>query len=135
MQVPPIFYKSTNIVLHENHKGICSGQMVPTPKIYGIGSWTNISKLKYYPMFKTIFEFEKNILNVSKTMKSLTRFRVSAHNLETERGRYYDISRSLRICKLCNMHAVESEFHFLLTCLAYRQMRQQFIDSSSWASI
>ena len=40
MQVPPIFYKSTNIVLCENHKGICSGQMVPTPKIYGIGSWT-----------------------------------------------------------------------------------------------
>ena len=40
MQVPPMFYKSTNIVLHENHKGICSGQMVPTPKIYGIGSWT-----------------------------------------------------------------------------------------------
>ena len=38
MQVPPIFYKSTNIDLHENHKGICSGHMVPTPKIYGI--WT-----------------------------------------------------------------------------------------------
>ena len=32
MQVPTIFYKSTNIVLHENRKGICSGQMVPTPK-------------------------------------------------------------------------------------------------------
>ena len=40
MQVtpPPIFYKSTNIVLHKNHQGICSGQIVPTPKIYGIGS-------------------------------------------------------------------------------------------------
>ena len=43
MQVPPIFYKSTNIVLHENHKGICSGRMVPTSKIYGIGSWTKKS--------------------------------------------------------------------------------------------
>ena len=43
MKVPPIFYKSTNIVLHENHKRICSGQMVPTPKIYGIGSWTIMS--------------------------------------------------------------------------------------------
>ena len=46
MQVPPIFYKSTNIVLHENHKGICSGRMVPTPKIYGIGSWTKKYKTK-----------------------------------------------------------------------------------------
>ena len=33
------------------------------------------------------------------------------------------------------MHAVESEFHFLLTCPAYRQIRQQYIDSSSWASV
>ena len=31
MKVPPIFYKSTNIVLHENHKGAYSGKMVPTP--------------------------------------------------------------------------------------------------------
>ena len=46
MQVPPIFYKSTNIVLHENHKVICSGQMVPTPKIYGIGSWTKGAVLR-----------------------------------------------------------------------------------------
>ena len=33
------------------------------------------------------------------------------------------------------MHVVESEFHFLLTCLDYMQIRQQYIDSSSWASI
>ena len=30
----------------------------------------NTSKLEYYAMFKTTFEFEKNILNVSKTMNS-----------------------------------------------------------------
>ena len=30
----------------------------------------NTSKLEYYTVFKTTFEFEKNILNVSKTMNS-----------------------------------------------------------------
>ena len=96
----------------------------------------NTSKLEYYAMYKTTFEFEKYLecIENDEFRKSPTRFRVSAHNLETERGRYYDISRNLRICKLCNMHAVESEFHFLLTCPAYRQIRQQYIDSSSWAS-
>ena len=53
MPVPPIFYKSTNIVLHENHKGTCSGQMVPTPKIYSIGSWT---KYNYSLAFVAVFK-------------------------------------------------------------------------------
>ena len=37
----PSDFLQVYIVLHENHKGNCSGQMVPTSKIYGIGSWTN----------------------------------------------------------------------------------------------
>ena len=35
---PPFFYKSTQIALDENHIGNCSGLMVPTSKILGIGS-------------------------------------------------------------------------------------------------
>ena len=35
---PPLFYKSTHIALDENHRGNCSGLMVPTSKILGIGS-------------------------------------------------------------------------------------------------
>ena len=30
---PPFFYKSTHIALDENHRGNCSGLMVPTYKI------------------------------------------------------------------------------------------------------
>ena len=35
---PHFFYKSTHIALDENHRGSCSGLMVPTSKILGIGS-------------------------------------------------------------------------------------------------
>ena len=35
---PPFFYKSIHIALDENHRGNCSGLMVPTSKILGIGS-------------------------------------------------------------------------------------------------
>ena len=35
---PPFFYKSIHIALHENHRGNCSGLMVPISKILGIGS-------------------------------------------------------------------------------------------------
>ena len=97
----------------------------------------NTPKLEYYSMFKTTFCFEKYLDCITNDYfrKSLTSFRVSAHNLEIERGRYYNIPRNMRVCKLCNMQAVESEFHFLLTCPAYRQLRQQYIGPSSWATI
>ena len=72
-------------------------------------------------MFKTTFCFEKYldcIIN-DNFRKSLTSFRISAHNLEIERGRYYNIPRNMRVCKLCNMQAVESEFQFFInmSCL------------------
>ena len=35
---PAFFYKSTHIALDEKHMGNCSGLMVPTSKILGIGS-------------------------------------------------------------------------------------------------
>ena len=35
---PQLFYKSTHIALDENNRGNCSGLMVPTSKILGIGS-------------------------------------------------------------------------------------------------
>ena len=88
-------------------------------------------------MFKTTFCFEKyrDFIMNDKFRNSLISFRVSAHDLEIERGGYNNIPRNLRTCKLCNMQAVESEFHFLLTCPVYRQLRQQYIGSSSWATI
>ena len=42
VHVPPFFYKSTHIALDENHRGNCSGLMVPTSKILDIGSPPNI---------------------------------------------------------------------------------------------
>ena len=93
----------------------------------------NIPKLEYYSMFKTSFGFEKYlefIIN-DKFRKSLTAFRISANNLETERWKYHNIPRNLRPCKLYNMQTAESEFHFLLICPAYRQLRHQYMDLSS----
>ena len=38
VHVPQLFYKSTHIAIDENHRGNCSGLMVPTSKFWGIGS-------------------------------------------------------------------------------------------------
>ena len=38
------------------------------------------------------------------------------HKLEIESGRFHNIPRENRLCKLYKQGVVESEFHFLLCC-------------------
>ena len=52
----------------------------------------------------------------------LSQFRISAHDLEIEKGRHRNIPRSERKCKLCNLNVVENEYHFLLVCHFYRNI-------------
>ena len=48
--------------------------------------------------------------------KIISQFRVSNHKLPIERGRYENIPRDQRICKLCDSGEVEDEFHFTFKC-------------------
>ena len=54
-------------------------------------------------------------------------YRISAHNLTVEKGRYTGIPRHDRICKVCNTGSIENEQHFLLECPAYKLLREDFI--------
>jgi hypothetical protein len=45
----------------------------------------------------------------------LSKFRISSHNVEIEKGRYMNIPAEQRICRLCKLD-VENEIHFLLEC-------------------
>ena len=60
---------------------------------------------------------------------SLTRFRLSSHELHIERGRYENVPRDERFCKCCNMSQIESEYHFLLVCSLYTELRRKFFKS------
>ena len=46
----------------------------------------------------------------------ITRFRISAHTLLIEKGRYHNIERGKRICQMVDMNDVEDEYHFCTTC-------------------
>ena len=41
-----------------------------------------------------------------------------------EEGRYRGIERTMRKCSLCSMNVVEDEYHFLLICPAYTDLRK-----------
>jgi hypothetical protein len=64
-----------------------------------------------------------------KSRQQLTCLRISAHNLRIESGRYGSkrLERHERICQLCNTQAIEDEFHFILVCNLYQEIRTEFI--------
>ena len=51
--------------------------------------------------------------------RTFSQYRVSNHELQIERGRYENVSREQRFCKLCNTGEVENEYHLALSCPKY----------------
>ena len=116
MQVPPNFYKSTNIVLYENHKGICSGQMVPTPKIYGIGSAPKYSRqnLKQNVIELNQISIYQLLDVVQRTIDYLSKG--DAEMILT------DVLESV-LCALGTRNVVSDEFHYLFECDFFNDTR------------
>ena len=73
-------------------------------------------KLSTYLTVKNNFGFEKYLDKIKnfEQRRTLTRFRISAHKLAIETGRYKGIPRHDRICTRCTDNTVEDERHFLM---------------------
>ena len=67
--------------------------------------------------------------------KLFSSFRLSSHNLEIEAGRFNGIDRANRLCKLCSQRVVENEYHFLLCCTKYSDIRNKFLGHQSWPTL
>lgn len=80
-------------------------------------------------MMKNRFEFEPylDFIKEDKFRTALTRFKVSSHQLAIETGRYNNIERNERKCLNCNMNVVESEYHFILVCPKFIEIRKQYL--------
>jgi len=91
----------------------------------------NMSKMSIYNTFKTVFTAERYIhaLNVMKFRRAYSRFRCSNHQLEIELGRRNNVFMEDRICKWCEVKdiiVIEDEYHFLLRCELYDELRQKY---------
>ncbi len=88
------------------------------------------SKLRTYVSFKQNFKMEQylQIKNIPLYLrKNYCAFRISAHDLEIERGRYSRPRKppEHRLCPICK-NCSEDELHFLMHCPAYTELRQKF---------
>lgn len=70
------------------------------------------------------FDFEKYLDKIKNFEQRRTRFRISAHKLAIETGRYKGIPRHDRICTRCTDNTVEDERHFLFSCNYHTQERE-----------
>ena len=82
-----------------------------------------------YCKIKNELKLESYLLNIkSKSLRAyITKFRISAHELNIEKGRYVNIPRENRKCNCCNMNVLENEYHFLLCCPLYYDLRTKYL--------
>lgn len=66
-----------------------------------------------------------------KDRAPLAKLRLSAHNFEIERGRYMQVNREERLCKLCHNKNIEDEKHFILHCTKDESQRNVLISKLS----
>ena len=73
---------------------------------------------------ETMYNIEKYLdLTDFDIRSAISKLRVSAHPLEIEKGRYKKLPVCERICKYCNLKAVEDETHFISNCSFYENTR------------
>ena len=92
---------------------------------------TQKNKLRTYRKFKNLFKLEPYLLILNKIERhALSKFRISSHTLEIERGRYLGIKAKERICKLCQKET-EDEEHFMINCQKLNKIRDCFFQQIS----
>jgi len=94
----------------------------------------NSSKANYYRSFKINFTIEKYLSLPTYLRFGLSRLRCSSHQLKIETGRWTrpPIPPANRICSNCDLHLVEDEYHFILICPKYSNIRINYIDQRFW---
>jgi hypothetical protein len=85
-----------------------------------------------YRSLSNSFDYKMYLDNVKlETHRTaLTRLRVSSHRLHIETGHWHKpnaIPVGERKCTMCEKDTIEDEFHFVLECRSYEQLRKVYI--------
>ena len=72
-------------------------------------------------------------INIVKFQNAVSRVRVASHRLEIEAGRWARPNRipiNDRKCRVCNV--LEDEYHFVIECSLYKELRDKYIPKYYW---
>ena len=103
-----------------------------------IQNWTarinNSTRARTYSLYAS-FRYQPylNDVNVTKCRYAITKLRVSSHRLQIETGRWHKptaVPYEERKCLFCE--ELEDEFHFILKCPLYTELRSKYIKKYYW---
>ena len=89
------------------------------------------SVLQLYKTVKDCIGFETYLTILPKDLRFfVTRLRISAHSLRIQTDRYCTTytPRIDRICKYCNKNEIEDEYHFVINCERYTNIRTKYLN-------
>ena len=92
-------------------------------------SLNDISKLRLYRMINATFILPDYVTQVRnrRDRSILSKLRFGCLDLEVETGRWRNIERCNRICKICQSGSVEDELHFLFHCISLSTIRNKYL--------
>lgn len=62
----------------------------------------------------------------------ICKYRIHAHCLKVETGRFFNVDRCNRFCEMCSKRVLEDEYHFILECEKYNEARRKYIKPYYW---
>ncbi len=81
-----------------------------------------------YKYFKLEYGLENYLSTLPNKLRiAITKFRISNTKLPIEQGRYNNVPRHHRFCKLCNINVVGDEYHLLLECPFLSETRKLYL--------
>ena len=97
--------KNVKMFLHDKFVVDWKSQIFDSPKCIN------------YRIYKSDFGFEKYLTVLpSDLMYNLSKFRCGSHRLPIESSRFFSMTRSERICDLCDREEIGDEFHYIFNC-------------------
>jgi len=87
----------------------------------------------YRHLFDNKFSYYLDVVKIKKYRIALSRLRVSSHRLAVESGRWRkpeNVPFDQRVCASCNV--LEDEYHFVLECNIYDELRLKYIKRYFW---
>ena len=101
--------------------------------LYGLQTSSKLKTLAYLKNDTVCENYLLSVENIANRI-ALTKFRLSNHNLMIEKGRHQDVAFCDRSCPFCP-DQIENEFHFLLKCPTYRELRRKLLDDIKTSTI
>ena len=97
--------------------------------------WPQMKKLRTLKLYKKELKPEPYLyLYIARRIRiAIAKFRIGNHDLAIEKDRHQNIPADQRLCRLCwsrNKEYVEDEYHVLMVCQFYNDLRNIYLNFS-----